>query len=57
MPQGVVNYRIKEYKKERIEYIKCGTKIADTYVEQFITIILTEFFNKIMNKNIEQHRL
>ena len=57
MPQGVVNYRIREYKKERIEYIKSGTEIADTYVEQFITIILTEFFNKIMDKNVAQHRL
>lgn len=57
MPQGVVNYRIKEYKKERIEYIKIGTKIADTYVEQFITIILTEFFNKIINKNVTQQWL
>ena len=57
MPKGYVNYKIKEYRIERIEYIKSGTEIADTYVEQFQTIILTEFFNRIVNKNVAQHRV
>lgn len=44
MPKFVVDYRIKKYRKEKLDYIKNGIEIAKTYSEQFITIIQTEFF-------------
>ncbi len=50
MPLGFLNYKINEYKKERIDYIKNGTEIAEKYVEQFETILITEFFNIIISK-------
>ena len=50
-PKFIVEYQIKEYKKEKLEYIKNGTEIAKTYSDHFISLILTEFFAKMINKN------
>lgn len=55
-PKFIVDYQIKEYRKEKLEYIKKGTEIAKTYSEQFITIMQTELFYKLMNKNCVEHR-
>ncbi|WP_157609326.1 Cthe_2314 family HEPN domain-containing protein [Psychroflexus torquis] len=50
MPEFIVDYRIKKYRSEKIEYINNGIEIAKTYSEQFITIIQTEFFADKMKK-------
>jgi len=47
IPKTFLNYLIKDYRKEKIDYIKNGTQIAENYIEQFETIILTEFFIKV----------
>lgn len=44
-PKFIVNYEIKKYRKEKLEYIQNGTEIAKTYSELFITLILREFFH------------
>lgn len=50
MPKTFLNILIKDYRKEKIEYIKNGTDIAEYYVNQFEIILLNEFFLKIMKK-------
>jgi len=50
MPPQVLKYFIKEYKKEKIKYVKEAIEIANTYIEKFETIILTDFFIIIMNE-------
>ncbi|MBN3584814.1 hypothetical protein JYB64_20650 [Algoriphagus aestuarii] len=47
-PRFVVDYQIKKYRKEKLEYIKNGVRIAEIYSHQLITEILKEFFNKIL---------
>lgn len=50
-PKFLVDYQIKKYRKEKLEYVKNGLEIAKTYSEQFITIIQAEFFaNKMERK-------
>ncbi|MEP6262815.1 MAG: hypothetical protein ABJ092_14660 [Gillisia sp.] len=49
-PKFLVDYQIKKYRKEKLEYVKNGVEIAKTYSEQFITIIQTEFFANKMEK-------
>ncbi len=56
-PKFIVDYQIKEYRKEKLEYIQNGIEIAKTYSEQFITIIQTELFHKLMNKNCVEQRV
>ncbi len=56
-PKFIVDYQIKEYRKEKLEYIKNGIEVAKTYSEYFITIILTELFHKLMNKNCVEQRV
>ncbi|PIE48249.1 MAG: hypothetical protein CSA40_01330 [Flavobacteriales bacterium] len=46
IPKFVVEYSIKEYRKEKLEHVKKGIKVAKLYSERFITIILKEFFKK-----------
>ncbi|SFN99468.1 hypothetical protein SAMN04487989_10876 [Bizionia echini] len=57
-PKLIVDYQIKEYRKEKLEYIKNGIEIAKIYAEQFITIIQTELFDKLIkNKNCVEQRV
>lgn len=44
MPKPVLNYLIKDYKKEKIAYIKNANNVAEKYVEYFETFILMDFF-------------
>ncbi|MFY0631961.1 MAG: hypothetical protein JXR05_16485 [Flavobacteriaceae bacterium] len=50
-PKFIVDYQIKEYRKERLKYIKEGREIANNYINQILTIILAEFFEKKLNKD------
>ncbi|HLS11810.1 MAG TPA: hypothetical protein VK050_06585 [Flavobacteriaceae bacterium] len=49
-PKFLIDYQVKKYRKERVGYIKNGIEVATIYSNQFITLILTEFFNEKINK-------
>ena len=49
-PKFIVDFQIKKYRKEKLEYIKNGIEVAKIYSEQFITIIQTELFHRLMKK-------
>lgn len=49
-PKFLIDYQIKKYRKEKLEYIKSGVETAKIYSEKFITIMLTELFHKLMVK-------
>jgi len=50
-PRFVVDYQIKKYRKEKLEYIKNGIRIAELYSNQFISIILQEFFSELLEED------
>lgn len=52
-PKFIVDFQIKKYRKERLKYVKDGQKVAETYINQFITLILNEFFHNKLNMNQE----
>lgn len=45
-PKFIVDYQVKEYRKEKLDFINKGVDIVKKYSENFITIILFEFFCK-----------
>ena len=49
-PKFLVDHEIKRYRKDKLEYISEGAEIAKQYAYQFETLILSELFNKAMNK-------
>lgn len=50
-PQFLLEYKINEYRKERINYVKDCLEAAETYVEQFNMIMISELFKNIKKKN------
>lgn len=49
-PKFLIDYRVKKYRKERIEYIENGIGVAKIYSNQFIIFILADFFNNKIKK-------
>lgn len=47
MPESILKFRIKEYRKDKISHIKNGTEVAEKYFEEFETAMLVEFFRKV----------
>lgn len=50
-PQALLDYQIAKYRKEKTNYVKDGLKAAETYVDQFNSIMISEFLQKILKKN------
>lgn len=50
-PEGLLKFRIREFRKKRLEYIKNGNNVADEYSNMFVNVILINFLKKRNLKN------
>lgn len=45
MPEFIIEYRLRKYKKEKVLFIKNGNEVATQYVNMFMNVTLPNFFD------------
>lgn len=45
-PKFILDYQFKKYKKDKIEFVKNGNKVASEYIDHFMNTILLEYKNR-----------
>jgi len=50
-PKFLVKYRIKEFRKKRLEYVRSGNDVAEEYINQFINFALPNFQRRRKSKS------